>query len=67
MATENYGRLAACIMLGLNWDGKDEAKSPLKFLPLIDALPNLALRKTLDPKIAAKFPIDAKDIPHGWR
>lgn len=67
MASENFGRLAACVVLSLNWDGKNADLSPLKYLGLVDKLPTRAHRERADPSLAAQFPIESKDVPHMWR
>jgi hypothetical protein len=67
MASENFGRLAACTLLGLNWDGKASPLAPLNLIELIDLLPNPAHLSKVAPEIVARFPIEAKDVPYAWR
>jgi hypothetical protein len=67
MAAENFGRLAACILVSLNWDGKTAEKSPLRLIELIEKLPKEAHLSRLDPRIVAQFPIEKEDVPHVWR
>jgi hypothetical protein len=65
-AADNFGKLSACLLVPLSWDGKDSEKSPGKFLPLVRLLPNLAHSKRLDPTTSKRFDIGELELPH-WR
>jgi len=56
-ADENFGRLAYCLLYGLNWDHSPE-KSPLQYRELIDALPSPPHASRLDPNFAKRFRYD---------
>jgi hypothetical protein len=49
IASENFGRLAFCLISGLNWDGKDQNKSPARFLVV-------KIRRTSPSEIAERLP-----------
>jgi hypothetical protein len=66
IAEENFGRLAAIISMGLNWDGSAD-KSPLGFLELIRALPNPAHSSRLDQNVAERIPLADTDQVRWWR
>jgi hypothetical protein len=66
MAETNFRRLAFCLTISLNWDGKDPEKSPDRFLPLVRQLPKHPNLSVLDPAIAEQYQVQESELPH-WR